>query len=59
LNRQFRKVTPKLSFANDDSLRKMRYLAYQKMAEQWPVSYRNGDMVLNQLNILFADRIPA
>lgn len=59
LNRQFRKVTKnKPSFTNDDSLRKMLYLASQKIVEHWTVSCRNWDMVLNQLNILFADRIP-
>lgn len=60
LNRQFRKITKnKPSFTNDDSLRKMLYLASQKIVERWTVSCRNWDMVLNQLNILFADRIPA
>lgn len=59
LNRQFRKVTKnKPSFTNDDSLRKMLYLASKKIVEHWTVSCRNWDMVLNQLNILFADRIP-
>lgn len=60
LNRQFRKITKnKPSFTNDDSLRKMLYLASQKIVEHWSISCRNWDMVLNQLNILFADRIPA
>ncbi|MEG1972968.1 MAG: IS256 family transposase, partial [Oscillospiraceae bacterium] len=58
LNRQFRKVTKaKPSFTNDDSLRKMLYLASQKIVEHWTVSCRNWDMVLNQLNIMFAERI--
>lgn len=60
LNRQFRKVTKnKPSFTNDDSLRKMLYLASKKIVEHWTVSCRNWDMVLNQLNILFEGRIPA
>lgn len=60
LNRQFRKVTKnKPSFTNDDSLRKMLYLASKKIVEHWTVSCRNWDMVLNLLNIMFADRIPA
>lgn len=60
LNRQFRKVTKnKPSFTNDDSLRKMLYLASQKIVEHWTISCRNWDMVLNQLNIMFADRISA
>lgn len=60
LNRQFRKVTKnKPSFTNDDSLRKMLYLASKRIVEHWTVSCRNWDMVLNQLNIMFADRICA
>lgn len=60
LNRQFRKFTKnKPSFTNDDSLRKMLYLASKKIVEHWTVSCRNWDMVLNQLNIMFSDRIPA
>lgn len=59
LNRQFRKVTKnKPSFTNDDSLRKMLYLASKKIVERWTVSCRNWDMVLNQLNIMFPERIP-
>ena len=49
LNRQFRKITKnKPSFTNDDSLRKMLYLASQNIV--------NWDMVSNQLRILFEDR---
>lgn len=60
LNRQFRKVTKnKPSFTNDDSLRKMLYLASKKIVEHWTVSCRNWDMVLNQLNIMFEDRTPS
>ena len=57
LNRQFRKITKnKPSFVNDDSLRKILYLASQKIVEHWTVSCRNWDMVLNQLTIMFGDR---
>lgn len=57
LNRQFRKITKnKPSFTNDDSLRKLLYLASKKIVEHWSVSCRNWDMVLNQLNIMFEDR---
>lgn len=60
LNRQFRKVTKnKPSFTNDDSLRKMLYLASKKIVEHWTVSCRNWDMVLNQLDIMFEGRNPA
>ncbi len=58
LNRQFRKVTKnKPSFVNDDSLRKLLYLASKKIVERRTRRCRNWDVVLNQLDILFADRI--
>jgi putative transposase len=58
LNRQFRQITNnKPSFTNDDSLRKMLYLASKKIVEHWTVRCRNWDTVLNQLNIMFPDRL--
>ena len=58
LNRQFRQITKnKPSFTNDDSLRKMLYLASKKIVERWTCRCRNWDIVLNQLNILFSDRL--
>jgi putative transposase len=58
LNRQFRQVTKnKPSFVNDDSLKRLLYLASKKIVERWTQRCRNWDVVLNQLNILFADRI--
>ena len=57
LNRQFRQVTKnKPSFPNDDSLKKMLYLASEKIVERWTQRYRNWDIVLDQLQLLFADR---
>lgn len=57
LNRQFRQITKnKPSFPNDDSLKKILYLASKKIVERWTQRCQNWDMVLNQLNILFADR---
>ncbi|MBR4962261.1 MAG: IS256 family transposase [Clostridia bacterium] len=57
LNRQFRKITKnKPSFTNDDSLRKMLYLASQNIVNHWTVVCRNWDMVSNQLRILFGGR---
>lgn len=57
LNRQFRQITKnKPSFTNDDSLKKMLYLASMKIVEHWTARCRNWDMVLNQLEIMFADR---
>ena len=60
LNRQFRKITKnKPSFTNDDSLRKILYLASKNIAAHWSVTCRNWDLVSNQLSIMFADRNPA
>lgn len=60
LNRQFRQVTKnKPSFVNDDSLRRLLYLASKKIVERWTQRCRNWDVVLNQLQILFSDRITA
>ena len=53
LHRQFRKVTKTKSiFPNDDSLRKMLYLASQNITKKWTMRYRNWDMILSQLEIL-------
>jgi putative transposase len=58
LNRQFRQVTKnKPSFVNDDSLRKLLYLASKNIVERWTQRCRNWDIVLIQLNIMFEDRI--
>ena len=57
LNRQFRQITKnKPSFTNDDSLRKMLYLASQRIVKHWHARCQNWDMVLSQLEIMFADR---
>jgi putative transposase len=53
LHRQFRKVTKTKSiFPNDDSLKKMLYLAAQNITKKWTMRYRNWDMILSQLEIL-------
>ena len=58
LNRQFRQITKnKPSFTNDDSLRRMLYLASQRIMKHWRARYQNWDLVLNQLQIMFAERI--
>nr|WP_021166569.1 IS256 family transposase [Sporomusa ovata]EQB28419.1 transposase [Sporomusa ovata DSM 2662] len=57
LHRQFRKVTKtKAVFPNDDSLRKMLYLASNNIVKKWTQRYRDWDMVLNHLALLFEDR---
>ena len=58
LNRQFRKVTKTKSvFPNDVALEKMLYLASQNITKKWTQRYRNWDLVLSQLSILYGDRI--
>lgn len=58
LNRQFRKVTKTKSvFPSDISLEKMLYLASQGITKKWTQRYRNWDLVLSQLSILYEDRI--
>ena len=57
LNRQFRKISKnKPSFTNDDSLRKLLYLASKNIVEHWTAVCRNWDMVSNYLTIMFYDR---
>ena len=58
VNRQFRKVTKTKSvFPTDTSLEKMLYLASQNIMKKWTMRYRNWDLVLSQLIILYPDRI--
>ena len=57
LNRQFRQITKnKPSFTNDDSLRRMLYLAAQRIQKHWHARCQNWDLALSQLDILFAGR---
>ena len=57
LNRQFRQITKnKLSFTSDDSLRRMLYLAAQRITKRWRTRCQNWNMVLSQLQLMFADR---
>lgn len=60
LNRQFRKVTKtKQVFPHDDSLKKMLYMAGLNIMKKWTQRYKNWDMVLNQLELLFPGRTSA
>ena len=46
LNRQFRQITKnKPSFTNDDSLRRMLYLAAQRIQKHWHARCQNWDLV--------------
>ena len=58
LNRQFRQITKnKPSFTNDDSLRRMLYLASQRIMKHWHARCQNWDLVLSQLELMFAQRV--
>lgn len=53
LHRQFRKVTKtKAIFPNDDSLKKMLYLAAQNISKKWTLRYKNWDIIISQLELL-------
>ena len=57
LNRQFRQITKnKPSFTNDDSLRRMLYLASQRIMKHWHARCQNWDLVLSQLDLIFPQR---
>ena len=54
LNRQFRQITRnKPSFTNDDSLRRMLYLAAQRIMKHWRARCQNWDLILSQLELMF------
>ena len=58
LNSQYRKVTKNKSvFPSDDSLMKMLYLATLNVVKKWTRRYDNWDLVMNQLSIIYEDRI--
>lgn len=56
LNSQFRKVTKtKLIFPTDDSLLKMLYMAVERIERKWTRQYKDWDLVVNQLKIIFSE----
>lgn len=58
VNRQYRKVTKTKSvFPSDISLEKMLYLATMNIVKKWTQRYRNWDLVISQLSILYGERI--
>jgi transposase-like protein len=58
LHRQFRKITKAKSlFPNDESLRKILYLAYTGTAKRWIIAMPNWQVALNHLTIIFEDRL--
>ena len=60
LNRQYRKVTKTKSvFPSDTALEKMLILASRNPTKKWSQRYRNWDQVLNQVMLLYDERLTA
>jgi len=58
-HRQIRKVTKtKGAFTNDMALLKLVYLASQRIMEKWTQPLQNWGLTIQQLSIMFGDRIP-
>jgi len=59
-NRQLRKVTKSKSvFPTDDSLLKMLYLAMMDITKKWTGRRQDWGLIHSQLEVFFADRLPA
>ena len=58
LNRQYRKATKTKSvFPSDTPLEKMLFLASRNVTKKWTQRYRNWDQVLDQLIVLYGERL--
>jgi putative transposase len=58
LNRQLRKVTSKRTvYPSDEAVLKNLYLVITKLNDKWTMPVRDWSKILNQLTILFEDRI--
>jgi putative transposase len=58
LHRQFRKVTKSKSvFPNDDSLKKMLFLAYRDISKKWTMALRDWSIVISHFSVIFNDRL--
>ncbi len=59
LNAQLRKVTKKRgAFPTQDAVLKVMYLAMTRAAKRWKMSVQDWTSALNQLSIVFGDRLP-
>jgi putative transposase len=59
-HRQLRKVTKtKGAFTSDMALLKLVYLASERIAEKWTRPLPNWALTIQQLSIMFGDRVPA
>ena len=58
LNSKIRKYTrAKLSFPNDDAVKKSVYLAISEIEKKWTMPVKNWAIVLNQFITIFEDRV--
>ncbi len=58
LNGKIRKYTKaKLSFPNDDALKKSVYLAINEIEKKWTMPIKNWAIVLNQFITIFEGRV--
>jgi putative transposase len=58
LHRQFRKVTKsKTIFPNDDSLKKMLFLAYRDISKKWTMPLRDWSIVISHFSVIFNERL--
>lgn len=59
LNMSLRKVTKNRgSFPNDEAMFKLLYLALTNISKRWTMPIKNWKAALNQLHIMFEDRLP-
>ena len=59
LNMSLRKVTKaRSSFANDEAVLKLLYLALRNIASRWTKPVQNWTAALNQFAIIYGDRVP-
>ena len=58
VNHSLRKVLKtKGSFPNDDSVKKIMYLAIRNISKRWTMPIRNWGLALNQFGIIFGERL--
>lgn len=58
LNYTLRKVTKnRNAFPDDDSVYKIMYLAINNISKKWTMPVRNWGVIINQLSIMFGDRV--
>jgi transposase-like protein len=59
VHRQLRKITKtKGAFVSDQALLKLLYLAYKNISGKWRITNQNWGLTLQQLYLLFPDRMP-